>query len=221
MSLIKRKTELGSELNDTGLSGFFFPEVEEVQIVKRFPQSGLPPKGVPLAIDVEVNMEKPTFQYWTGVGNLFCPDATVLVRDENSGQVLGIKPVETEFLKGCKGTVRLSLNPSWRPDNNDNIIIEIYESGTKLGHIEDGQKPEFKTDPIPIFLDYQTGAQSGVYGQESNILNLPNLTAPNLFGDFNSTIKSLTGLVVVGTGGYLIWKNSDTIKKGIKNLTNR
>lgn len=204
-----------------GLSDVFTASVEAVKIVGRYPSSGLPPDRVPIGLDVEVNMEKPLWQYWTGVGNLICWDAVVAARSE-SGQLLDVKPVETEILKGCSGTVRLALDPNFRPQVGDTITIEVYDSGVNREDIQNGEEPLFTSDPIQVFLGLKTGRNSGVYDYESNVFGLPNITMPsfNPFNDLGNGIRNLTILLGVGTSAYLIWKNGDNIRNYIASEMN-
>ncbi|TYP92083.1 hypothetical protein LX73_2330 [Fodinibius salinus] len=215
--------------DSNSLAGTFSPDIVSVKVVNRFPSKGLPPKGVPFSLEVQVDVDRTigsqAREFYTGwlltVNAARCPDVVVAARTAYTAdpKVLAISDVITDITKGCVGSVKLSFPKSYRPSEKDWIQLEVYDEGTSKESIKNGN-----TDPLYIGekfqprLSYEQGVATGVYEQKTGVLGFQQGSLNPFAGAFSgvgNTVKSLTVLIAVGTGGYLLWKNGENIQEYI------
>jgi len=215
--------------DSNGLAGTFSPDIASVKVVNRFPSKGLPPKNVPFALEIEVDVDRTAAsqarEFYTGwllaVNAGRCPDAVIAARKAYSPdqEVLAVADVITDFTKGCTGSVKLSFPKSYRPSEKDWIQLEVYDEGTTEEQIENGEvDPIFTGQKFQPRISYKQGVNAGVYEQKTGVLGFQQGSLNPFAGAFSgvgNTIKSLTTLIVVGTGGYLLWKNGENIQEYI------
>lgn len=216
-------------LADNNLAGTFSPDIASVKVVNRFPPKGLPPQNVPFALEVEVNVDrtiasqaKEFYTGWLFAANAArCPDVVIAAREAYSEEkkVLAVADIITDLTKGCAGSVKLSFPTSYRPDDKDWIQLEVYDENTTEEEIKNGDvSPIFTGQKFQPRISYQKGVNAGLYEEKTGVLGIQQGTLNPFAGMFTgvgNTIKSLTTLIAVGTGGYLLWKNGDSIQEYI------
>lgn len=211
-----RSRQLG--LSDTINSGY-----AKVDVVKRFPSSGMPPKGVSFSVEIQVQ----TFLAAVSFRAPFaCPDAFIVARGLNkyNNEILGWSFVRTNAFDNCTGTARLTFDPKFRPGPNDYVQFELYPGGsveffsskTTIEKVRNGDvKMIAKSQPMKFDSDEKTLRESGVIGSEEN-QNILHQAA----GFFDSTtgpiFRKATAFVGVSLAAYLVWKNGDLIQKKLQ-----
>lgn len=195
-----------TECSDCGLSDIISSEYGSVNIIDRYPPSGRPPAGLPLTITVEVR----TFK--TGGPAIFrtpfaCLDAFVAVRGitgTHSNKILGGSFVRTS-IPDCRGTAKISLDPSFRAGSTDRVQLELYQGGTTewfaaqttIEDVRAGRlQPISVSDPISLSIGKKEGIAAGVYSEQESLL-------PNWLQK-NKMISALALAAALGAGAYIL-----------------
>lgn len=202
----------------TGLSDVITSDFATVNILERFPKKGPPPPGAPFSIKVEVQTYRSGGNFWRTP--FACLDAFVVARGlyQHRGNILASSFVRTDAFRGCRGEATLSFDPSFRAGETDWVQLEVYKGGTQelfanrttLQMVNEGRVELMgQSEPMRFNASQKELYNAGVITDPESLLEA--FQNP-LFGNLRSTIGSVTTLLAVAAGGYLVWKNGDAIR---------
>ncbi|MGM0587085.1 MAG: hypothetical protein ACQETE_01605 [Bacteroidota bacterium] len=209
-------------LSDSDVEDSFFAlQIKSVAITKRYPAQGLPPKGVPMSIDVEVETAGNAGYFLRyPLSTLTCPNAVVVAREHyvDTPRILGHVSINTDALNGCVGSNRLTLKPDYRPNSKSWIVLEVYEEGVSADgeYNFNNRKPVYVSQPIQLITDLKTGRDAGIYSKPAPSILDTDGGLGNVAANFNSIGKTILGLAF----GYIVFSNRETIKKSFTRLSN-
>lgn len=158
-----------SSYTDTGFGGLTLSsniissDSAELRIIGRNPSSGNPASGIPFSLDLEIE----TFRNWGKV--LFvpflaswgqCPDALVVARSHQSGQVLGVQRFRTSMMDNCRAQARLVFDRSFMPNSGHKVVFELYPDGVDTSNLSAKDMID-KSMPISLDLGVEEGQKSG------------------------------------------------------------
>lgn len=213
-------TGLSDVINEVGLN---------LRIMRRYPESGIPPIGTPFAIDVEVKTERAGInalrpENWFAVGGFIrCVDAVIVARGryDHNGRVWAYTNVTTSQLSGCTGTSRLIFDTQFRPDERHWIRLEVYRERTSREDIESG-----KAQPLAMTSDFLFNRS------QSSLINAGVISTPAIpvteritnavIGPAGSmeriakTTRNITVLALLGAGAYFTYPLWPQIQREIK-----
>jgi len=196
----------------------------ELRIIGRYPQRGLPRKGVPFSLDVEIE----TFRNWPVVIFLpfitrwgACPDALVVVRSADTGRVWGAQRLQTSMWENCRARARLVFARDFRPDANHRVVFELYPDGVDTGNLQEKDRIE-RSKPLSLDLGEEDGQQSGVYAPPTRPwYELPTMKAGSALGEVNTMLKRVLIIAGVGAGFYFAAPLLPGLRDGVKQLTGK
>jgi len=194
----------GAGLGDSGWDHFFELQVKSVKIVGRHPASGLPPAGVGMSIDVQVQTARnPGYFLRYPLSTISCPNAIVVARtaSETNPTILGHVLVNTNTLQNCTGKARIMFPGTYRPVGGDWIVLEVYED--TVTDFEN-TPPVYASQPIQIGASYQEGVKTGVYSKPAS---------SGLLSALTPSLKNITKVLAVGTLAYGTWKFAPLVKE--------
>lgn len=207
--LTKRPYE---SLSDSGL-GDLLPNMlsYELNIIRRYPEKGLPPSGIPFAVDVEVRTER---EY--GV----CFNATVVARGATTSGVgtrLAMTRITTSTFRGCRGTGKLVFPPSFRPTKDNLVVLEVYYGEPSSGQLTPSRAAAVTT-PIHFGFSEKDGINAGIYEKPS-----PGILQPieNPFAGVADTFNKILWVAGLGLGAYLITPLFPVLKVGGQKIASR
>jgi hypothetical protein len=200
-----------------GLGDIITSPYARVDVIDRFPKSGLQPSGTSFSVEVEVQT------YVTGGPAVFrtpfqCLDAFVAVRGLNQYQnrILGGNFVRTFLTSNCHGKTRIVFDPVFRPTADSFVQFELYPGGsvewfqepTNLQMVQEGKvEPIAVSQPMNFFQSLEQGRQNGVYGSKND-----SVWATAVGGDMTTTLRNAALLAGIGFAGYFLVLNSGAIK---------
>ncbi|MEX2604522.1 MAG: hypothetical protein WD361_09970 [Gracilimonas sp.] len=216
-----------SSYTDTGLgalslsSNIISSDSAELRIIGRNPSSGNPASGIPFSLDLEIE----TFRNWGKV--LFlpflaswgqCPDALVVARSHQSGQVLGVQRFRTSMMDNCREQARLVFDRSFMPNSGHKVVFELYPDGVDTSNLSAKDMID-KSMPISLDLGVEEGQQSGVYSPPTESwYKMPELGPGSTLGEVNTLLKRVIVIAGVGAGLYFIAPLLPGLRQGVKAL---
>jgi hypothetical protein len=216
-----------SILNDSGLSGAFSPAIASVKIIDRFPKAGNPQNGIPLAVDVEVNVDRSLGSYaqkWFQSIYKFrlaveCPNVVIGLATIGGGKptVYSIAEVETDFSNSCIGVARLRFPENYRPEKRDVFHVVVYDEGTTIEEIQSGKKPMYTSKGFKPYLSLEDGKASGIYDSKTEGVGIK-AASLNIFSGLEVGAQKVVKYGGAGLILYFLWANKDLINASVKKL---
>lgn len=199
---------------NSGLSDTITSSYATVNIIDRFPKSGIQPAGSRFSVKVEVQTYG-TGAFWRTPFQ--CLDAFVAVRGLNKydNKILGGNFVRTFLTKNCIGETTITFDPVFTPDATSYVQFELYPGGsqewfqdqTRLQDIINGNvEPISVSQPMRFNQSYEQGVQTGEYSTGKDAW----ATLPD--ADLQSTVRNVAILAGLGFAGYFLVLNSGAIK---------
>ncbi|MEX1161401.1 MAG: hypothetical protein WEA79_11140 [Balneolaceae bacterium] len=210
---------LSGNLSDAISSGY-----ADVKIIDRFPKSGYPPPGIPFSITVQVQT------YKTGGAALFrtpfaCLDAFIAVRDVQTKEVLAGNFIRTDIVKNCRGTARIEFEPSYRPLQNSQAQLELYEGGTTewfssqttLEDVISGKlDPIAVSRPISLYVSLDEGRKAGLFEEKEDSF------FESIDTEFlGSTVNKVLIVAGLGIGAYLLTPLFPAVRVGTARIASK
>lgn len=212
----------------SGLGDIISADYGRVNIIDRFPKSGLQPDGSSFSVEVEVQT------FVTGGPAVFrtpfqCLDAFVAARGLNQygNKILGGNFVRTHLTANCHGTTKIMFDPVFKPTADSYVQFELYPGGsvewfqnpTNLQMVQNGEiEPIAVSQPMNFYQSLDEGRKTGVYNDKGKGWE-------NAFGgaDITTTLRNLTILTGLGVAGYFLVLNSAAVRtvvsKGVDKFT--
>ncbi|WP_020402797.1 hypothetical protein [Gracilimonas tropica] len=190
-----------------------------LRIVKRYPANGVPKKGIPFAIDVEVTMEKTFNNSVLGVG---CTEMTVIAYDPQYRTILGSANIDPSLFS-CTGTGKLIFSEKFVPDKNHPVMFDVVWNNDFRKDISSLNKtwdtnPIMRSGVLTLDVDEKEGLATGLYAKPTEPwYNFEYTKTSALFG-INTTLKRVITISAIGVGVYFAAPFFPVIKNGIKNI---
>lgn len=187
-----------------------------LRIVKRYPESGNPPKGTPFAIDVEVTMKK---TWSTSVAGIGCTEMTVIAYDPQYRKILGFANIDPALFS-CTGRGKLIFDSSFIPDENHPVMFDVVWNNNFVLNISSldkkwDTKAILRSRVVTLEKGEKEGIAHGLYAQPTEPWYDFDYTPNSALFGINTTLKRVITITAIGAGVYFAMPFFPVIKKGI------